>query len=74
MCASGNKQAVLAPSAVSQDLQHSPFRVVDEINQGMDPKNERGVFSRIVLNSCGPTRKQYFLITPKLLQVRRVPL
>lgn len=56
---------------LSQDLQHSPFRVVDEINQGMDPKNERGVFSRIVLNSCGPTRKQYFLITPKLLQVGR---
>ncbi|CBJ32112.1 conserved unknown protein [Ectocarpus siliculosus] len=51
-----------------QDLQHSPFRVVDEINQGMDPKNERQVFSRIVLNSCGPSRKQYFLITPKLLQ------
>ncbi|CAM9825805.1 unnamed protein product, partial [Hapterophycus canaliculatus] len=51
-----------------QDLQHSPFRVVDEINQGMDPKNERQVFSRIVLNSCGPERKQYFLITPKLLQ------
>ena len=58
----------------SQDLQHSPFRVVDEINQGMDPKNERGVFSRIVLNSCGPTRKQYFLITPKLLQVGCLPL
>lgn len=56
----------------SQDLQHSPFRVVDEINQGMDPKNERGVFSRIVLNSCGPSRKQYFLITPKLLQVGRL--
>lgn len=53
----------------SQDLQHSPFRVVDEINQGMDPKNERQVFSRIVLNSCGVNRKQYFLITPKLLQV-----
>ncbi|CAM9443801.1 unnamed protein product [Ectocarpus sp. 6 AP-2014] len=51
-----------------QDLQHSPFRVVDEINQGMDPKNERQVFSHIVLNSCGPSRKQYILITPKLLQ------
>ncbi|CAN0485546.1 unnamed protein product [Ectocarpus sp. 12 AP-2014] len=51
-----------------QDLQHSPFRVVDEINPGMDPKNERQVFSRIVLNSCGPSRKQYILITPKLLQ------
>ncbi|CAM9482801.1 unnamed protein product [Ascophyllum nodosum] len=51
-----------------QDLQHSPFRVVDEINQGMDPNNERRVFSRVVKNSCGPDRKQYFLVTPKLLQ------
>ncbi|CAM9158296.1 unnamed protein product [Choristocarpus tenellus] len=51
-----------------QDLQESPFRVVDEINQGMDPANERLVFSRIVQNSCGPERHQYFLITPKLLQ------
>lgn len=45
--------------------------MVDEINQGMDPKNERQVFSRIVRNSCGAHRKQYFLITPKLLQVGR---
>lgn len=52
-----------------QDMQRSPFAVVDEINQGMDHENERSVFSRIVLNSCGPDRKQYFLITPKLLQV-----
>eukprot|EP00953_Heterococcus_sp_UTEX-ZZ885_P032917 17157-Heterococcus_DN1.PRE.1 len=51
-----------------QDLQRSPFRVVDEINQGMDPHNERLVFSRIVRNSCGPDRPQFFLITPKLLQ------
>lgn len=54
-----------------QDLQYSPFRVVDEINQGMDSNNERKVFSRIVKNSCGADRKQYFLVTPKLLQVRR---
>lgn len=46
--------------------------MVDEINQGMDPKNERQVFSRIVRNSCGAHRKQYFLITPKLLQVGAV--
>ena len=46
----------------------SPFRVVDEINQGMDEVNERIVFKRIVLNSTGPTAPQYFLITPKLLQ------
>ena len=46
----------------------SPFRVVDEINQGMDEVNERIVFKRIVLNSTGPAAPQYFLITPKLLQ------
>lgn len=29
-----------------------PFRVVDEINQGMDEKNERIVFDHIVDSSC----------------------
>ena len=42
----------------------TPFRAVDEINQGMDERNERLVFSRIVANS---TKNQYFLVTPKLL-------
>ena len=51
-----------------QDMVKSPFRVVDEINQGMDERNERIVFRRIVENSVGPSRPQYFLITPKLLQ------
>mmetsp|Transcript_21036 Transcript_21036/g.67785 ORF Transcript_21036/g.67785 Transcript_21036/m.67785 type:complete len:1132 (-) Transcript_21036:50-3445(-) len=45
----------------------SPFRVVDEINQGMDEVNERIVFKRVVANSTGPDAPQYFLITPKLL-------
>jgi hypothetical protein len=52
-----------------QDMVKSPFRVVDEINQGMDERNERIVFKRIVERSVGPNRPQYFLITPKLLQV-----
>ena len=34
----------------------------------MDERNERIVFKRIVENSVGPARPQYFLITPKLLQ------
>lgn len=51
-----------------QDMVKSPFRVVDEINQGMDERNERLVFKRIVENSVGSARPQYFLITPKLLQ------
>lgn len=53
----------------------SPFRCVDEINQGLDDRNERLVFKRIVENSTkppgqnGPTDHcgQYWLITPKLL-------
>jgi hypothetical protein len=52
-----------------QDMTTSPFRVVDEINQGMDEANERLVFDRIVKSCCGDASKpQYFLVTPKLLQ------
>ncbi|KAF5093314.1 hypothetical protein D0Z00_004126 [Geotrichum galactomycetum] len=50
-----------------QGLTKSPFRVVDEINQGMDQKNERIVHSRMVNVACQENSSQYFLITPKLL-------
>lgn len=53
-----------------QSLSSSPFRVVDEINQGMDPRNERMVHEHMVNIACNPDEKaggQYFLITPKLL-------
>lgn len=58
-----------------QELMVSPFRCVDEINQGLDERNERLVFQRIVENSTRKPRRgnltnhsgQYFLITPKLL-------
>lgn len=50
-----------------QDLARSPFRVVDEINQGMDPRNERMVHERMVDIACRERTSQYFLITPKLL-------
>ena len=58
-----------------QDLMVSPFRCVDEINQGLDERNERFVFKRIVENSTSTRENwgssnhsgQYFLITPKLL-------
>jgi chromosome segregation ATPase len=56
-----------------QSLSASPFRVVDEINQGMDPRNERMVHGRLVDIACdsesedGSGGGQYFLITPKLL-------
>jgi hypothetical protein len=59
-----------------QNMMVSPFRCVDEINQGLDERNERLVFKRIVQNSTKPPEDsddptshcgQYFLITPKLL-------
>ena len=50
-----------------QSLSKSPFRVVDEINQGMDPRNERIVHKLIVESACDMYNSQYFLITPKLL-------
>lgn len=31
-----------------QSMARAPFRVVDEINQGMDPRNERIVHERMV--------------------------
>ena len=36
-----------------QSLSRAPFRVVDEINQGMDPRNERMVHGRMVDIACG---------------------
>ncbi|XP_056323069.1 structural maintenance of chromosomes protein 5 [Danio aesculapii] len=51
-----------------QELNRCPFRVVDEINQGMDPVNERRVFDIVVRAACGVNTSQYFFITPKLLQ------
>jgi len=57
-----------------QDLTVVPFRCVDEINQGMDAKNERKVFDLLTKVSSGEGRQdgmgggsQYFLLTPKLL-------
>ncbi|XP_067666413.1 structural maintenance of chromosomes protein 5-like [Haliotis asinina] len=50
-----------------QELAKSPFRCVDEINQGMDPINERKVFELVVQTVCKKSTSQYFLLTPKLL-------
>ncbi|EYC16688.1 hypothetical protein Y032_0033g2787 [Ancylostoma ceylanicum] len=53
-----------------QELCPVPFRCVDEINQGMDPVNERKVFDIMVETSSGEgnlAKTQYFLLTPKLL-------
>jgi len=50
-----------------QELTTVPFRCVDEINQGMDARNERRVFELLVRTSCRESSAQYFLLTPKLL-------
>ncbi|QLQ81653.1 hypothetical protein HG537_0F04140 [Torulaspora globosa] len=50
-----------------QPFTTAPFRVVDEINQGMDARNERIVHKFMVTNACAGNTSQYFLITPKLL-------
>lgn len=50
-----------------QNVTLCPFRVVDEINQGMDPINERKVFMELVEAACKPQTPQCFLLTPKLL-------
>ncbi|XP_054253445.1 structural maintenance of chromosomes protein 5 [Indicator indicator] len=51
-----------------QELNRCPFRVVDEINQGMDPMNERRVFDMVVKTACKESTSQYFFVTPKLLR------
>ncbi|OIR58287.1 MAG: structural maintenance of chromosomes protein 5 [Amphiamblys sp. WSBS2006] len=43
-----------------------PFRVVDEINQGMDASNERKVHNILVESSLNKP-SQFILVTPKLL-------
>jgi len=50
-----------------QQLTPFPFRVVDEINQGMDAANERKVFEEIIHCASVEGTSQYFVITPKLL-------
>lgn len=49
-----------------QSMTKCPFRVVDEINQGMDALNERRVFEQVV-HCSSEIKSQYFLATPKLL-------
>lgn len=49
-----------------QSLAKSPFRVVDEINQGMDPRNERIVHHRMVNIACQQYTSQYVPLYPLL--------
>ncbi|KAK9896955.1 hypothetical protein P389DRAFT_158963 [Cystobasidium minutum MCA 4210] len=50
------------------EMSKVPFSLVDEINQGMDPRAERAVHNHLVKAVCeAPDVGQYFLLTPKLL-------
>ena len=56
-----------------QDVNPCPWRIVDEINQAMDPSNERRIFDCITkatdekADGADDSQTQYILITPKLL-------
>lgn len=50
-----------------QGLTDAPLRIVDEINQGMDPSNEKMAHRYLVHTACTRNNSQYFLVTPKLL-------
>lgn len=51
-----------------QGLSQAPFRLVDEINQGMDEEYERRTYTLIVQTATRLGNGQYFLISPKLLR------
>lgn len=49
-----------------QSISPAPFRLVDEINQGMDRQNEKLVHDTLVSLSA-PSSPQFFIITPKIV-------
>ncbi|XP_068235097.1 structural maintenance of chromosomes protein 5-like isoform X2 [Palaemon carinicauda] len=51
-----------------QNLTSVPFRCVDEINQGMDPVNERSMLSMLIETAAKEESSQYFFVSPKLLR------
>jgi len=52
---------------LAMPTKNCPFRLVDEINQGMDQQNERNVIDVLSNVSNSPNCCQFFIITPKLL-------
>ncbi|XP_064544935.1 structural maintenance of chromosomes protein 5 [Drosophila montana] len=67
---SGGERAVaIAIYSLSlQHVTHVPFRCVDEINQGMDAKNERHIFNLLLKEATKEGSAQYLFVTPKLLR------
>ncbi|XP_045610449.2 structural maintenance of chromosomes protein 5 isoform X1 [Procambarus clarkii] len=50
-----------------QSLAVVPFRCVDEINQGMDPINERQMLNMLMETAASEDSSQYFFVSPKLI-------
>ncbi|TBU05220.1 structural maintenance of chromosomes protein 5, partial [Hamiltosporidium magnivora] len=50
-----------------QETSPAPFRLVDEINQGMDRYNEKLVHDILLEISEQPNSPQFFIITPKIV-------
>lgn len=68
MCLSDGEHSELYSSLTKSNVEFINHHSVDEINQGMDPKNERKIFQMLVDITCRPDQSQYFFVTPKLLQ------
>jgi len=68
-CFSGGEQSLTTMLFLlaMQPISSSPFRLIDEINQGMDNRNERLIFKALV-DISAEAKTQYFIITPKLLK------
>jgi len=49
-----------------QELTSVPFRCVDEINQGLDERNERCVWNMILSAATAGQGSQYFYLAPKM--------
>ncbi|KII68300.1 Structural maintenance of chromosomes protein 5 [Thelohanellus kitauei] len=51
-----------------QQMSQSPFKMIDEINQGMDSHNEK-IISNIMMDTVASlnSTNQYFYLSPKVL-------
>ncbi|OQS55635.1 Smc5 [Ecytonucleospora hepatopenaei] len=68
LCSGGEMSISIILFILALQDENSSFRLVDEINQGMDKENEEKVFK--LLNKMNG---QFFIITPKLLDVFEYP-
>ena len=62
----GDNTGTTPATISSQELTTVPFRCVDEINQGLDEKNERRVWSMILAAATHGGGSQYFYLAPKV--------